>query len=1354
LATFNGTSAGDVIKGTCGGDTIEGLAGADWLEGLDGDDTLRGGDQNDRLLDGEGNDTLEGGAGDDIISDTYGNDSSDGGDGDDFIESLYGGSDVISGGAGNDQVIVDDIFGAHNAQIDTGSDDDSLSLSDYRAGTYLAAMGSGNDHVRLASMRGTARISLGAGRDVVELPEYFDWPVGPGGSIVITDFAPGDSGDRLDLVDLMARLFGNWNHSSSPFATGHVRLLQSGADTLVQFDLNGGGNGYVTLLTLENVDAAALTAENLAGFPPDGSPAPGQVLTGTAGADDIHGAAGIDRLEGFAGADILRGGAGNDLLEGGAGADRLEGQVGNDELRGGADADFLDGGYGSDLVYGEGGTDYLYSLRGADILDGGADGDNIYINRGSLTAETVTAYGGAGDDLFTLYSYGASNFILDGGDGADTISVDLLAGLAEITLGQGADRLVVSPFYVDWLANSGSIVVTDFSPGSGDVLDFTDFASQAFTDWDGSENPFGAGYMRLVQDGNDSWLQIDRSGSGSSWRTIVTFRNVAPASLTAASLSGFASDGSPPPGIVLTGTPGNDILEGGGGGDTIDGLGGIDSIEGLGGDDVLRSGGGDRDFLYGGPGNDRLEGGAGEDYLDDGNGDDLVFGGAGADSLNNGQGSDIAHMGGGDDHITVQRNSSTGDTIAIFAEEGDDDIWLTLYRTSFATIDMGAGDDRVELGPVTGSLGLTLGTGADKVTLPDFAAFYGGGSVTITDFDPAADSLFMPHFLEAYLEGWDPSTNPFETGHARLLQSGGDTLLQFDKNGGGNSYSTRITLQGVAAPQLGASSLGFDALAIHGGPGNETFAYTSLAALAGDRFDGGGGFDRLVLDGAFGGGVTFGAGTLRNLERIDLLPGPAGSLNGYDLTIGDGNLAPTDTLVIFAADLRSGESLVLRADAVTVGRFEATGGAGNDTITGGGGSDVILGGAGTDLLRGNGGDDLVDGGDGNDVLRLHDGGNDTVFGGGGNDNIFFIGTLNSADVVNGGDGGDTVVLQGPYGAFTLSANVTEIEGISLLGGGNTAFGEPGTNRYDYSITSNDANFAAGLQVKINGASLLEGEDFIFDGSAETDARFVVYGGRGKDTLTGGQQNDIFFLAEDRFATGDTVNGGPGYDGMFLRGNYTIDFNAPGYTGLFTNIENLTLTSATDERYARGGGTEFDYNLVLSNAIVKPGETLTVSGTILKANETMILDASQETDGLLRLFGGKADDILKGGGQNDLIHGNLGADQLTGNGGADSFRYQAIAESNNATMDQILDFTPGTDQIDLSRIDANTLTAGDQGFSWIGSAAFSGTAGQLRAYEQSGTWFLEGDVDGDSVADLVIALTLQGPTPLGAGDFLL
>ncbi|HYJ82067.1 MAG TPA: calcium-binding protein, partial [Allosphingosinicella sp.] len=186
-------------------------------------------------------------------------------------------------------------------------------------------------------------------------------------------------------------------------------------------------------------------------------------------------------------------------------------------------------------------------------------------------------------------------------------------------------------------------------------------------------------------------------------------------------------------------------------------------------------------------------------------------------------------------------------------------------------------------------------------------------------------------------------------------------------------------------------------------------------------------------------------------------------------------------------------------------------------------------------LRGNSGNNVITGGSGSDVLRLYDGGDDIVQGGAGADNIFFIGALTAADVVNGGSNTDTLVLQGPYGSLVLTANVTQIENISLLAGSNTAFGEPGTNRYDYSITTNDANFAAGVQARINGAALLEGEDFTFDGSAETDAKFVVYGGKGKDTLTGGLGNDIFFYAEERFATGDTVNGGAGYDGMFLRG---------------------------------------------------------------------------------------------------------------------------------------------------------------------------------------------------------------------------
>jgi Ca2+-binding RTX toxin-like protein len=158
-----------------------------------------------------------------------------------------------------------------------------------------------------------------------------------------------------------------------------------------------------------------------------------------------------------------------------------------------------------------------------------------------------------------------------------------------------------------------------------------------------------------------------------------------------------------------------------------------------------------------------------------------------------------------------------------------------------------------------------------------------------------------------------------------------------------------------------------------------------------------------------------------------------------------------------------------------------------------------------------------------------------------------------------------------------------------------------------------------------------------------------------------------------------------------------------------------------------------------------------------ATETMVLDASQETDGFLRLFGGKAADTLKGGANADVLHGNLGADSLTGNGGADTFLYHESAESTTGSVDQILDFAAGTDKIDLVKIDANTLADGNQAFTWIGSNAFAGTgaasAGQLRAFDSgNGLWVVEGDTNGDGVADLVIQAFVTGG-PLAQGDFL-
>jgi len=428
------------------------------------------------------------------------------------------------------------------------------------------------------------------------------------------------------------------------------------------------------------------------------------------------------------------------------------------------------------------------------------------------------------------------------------------------------------------------------------------------------------------------------------------------------------------------------------------------------------------------------------------------------------------------------------------------------------------------------------------------------------------------------------------------------------------------------------------------------------------------------------------------------------------------------------------------------------------TLVGGGSATVTVtvNGAASpgDRLLGDESYNEILGTEGADVFVADQGGQDMVIGRGGDDIFYFGANMGSVGLVEGGDGYDTVVMQGDYSdGLQLYMMFYQVEAISFLAGSNTAFGASGQDLHSYDIRVIDQHFGAGIRAKINGSALLPGENLHFDGSSETDADFLIYGGRGTDLLRAGQGDDIFFFDSGRFAAGDKVDGGTGYDGLFLRGDYTLDLRDPGFERAFVGIENITLTSATDRRYAKGGDTEFDYDLVLSPETIIVGGSLTVSGTLLTAAETMVVDGS-EMDSVLRLFGGASDDRLFGGANADLIHGALGADSLQGGAGPDSFRYQALAESVVGSADHILDFTAGTDRIELDRIDADSVAAGDQAFAWIGSDAFSGTAGQLRASESGGRWIVEGDTDGDGKADLVIALTLQGPAPLGAGDFLL
>jgi len=174
------------------------------------------------------------------------------------------------------------------------------------------------------------------------------------------------------------------------------------------------------------------------------------------------------------------------------------------------------------------------------------------------------------------------------------------------------------------------------------------------------------------------------------------------------------------------------------------------------------------------------------------------------------------------------------------------------------------------------------------------------------------------------------------------------------------------------------------------------------------------------------------------------------------------------------------------------------------------------------------------------------------------------------------------------------------------------------------------------------------------------------------------------------------------------------------------------------------------------------DTLDLSGygtpSRIDLHQGAFSDTGQMTRNISIAFGAKIENAV-GGFSNDIIIANELQNRLTGGGGGDVFTFtdrdaQAgwlRADGKKTLPDMIADFVSGQDRIDLSAIDAVRGTAANDAFSWIGSAAFAHTAGQLRAVASGGHVRIEGDVDGDGMADLVIVAA--GATIL-AGDFVL
>jgi Ca2+-binding RTX toxin-like protein len=122
-----------------------------------------------------------------------------------------------------------------------------------------------------------------------------------------------------------------------------------------------------------------------------------------------------------------------------------------------------------------------------------------------------------------------------------------------------------------------------------------------------------------------------------------------------------------------------------------------------------------------------------------------------------------------------------------------------------------------------------------------------------------------------------------------------------------------------------------------------------------------------------------------------------------------------------------------------------------------------------------------------------------------------------------------------------------------------------------------------------------------------------------------------------------------------------------------------------------------------------------------------------------------------------LRGGAGTDTLVGGAGNDRFDWDVLADAGlGSSRDRVLDFATG-DKLDLAGIDARSATSTNDAFAFIGTADFSGVAGQLRysLVQGEGSSFLmvQGDVNGDGVADFEIAVFGQ-LSSLKSTDFVL
>jgi len=326
------------------------------------------------------------------------------------------------------------------------------------------------------------------------------------------------------------------------------------------------------------------------------------------------------------------------------------------------------------------------------------------------------------------------------------------------------------------------------------------------------------------------------------------------------------------------------------------------------------------------------------------------------------------------------------------------------------------------------------------------------------------------------------------------------------------------------------------------------------------------------------------------------------------------------------------------------------------------------------------------------------------------------------------DGDDVYRVEASGSEITAIDFHAELTGIiGADGAGGTHFGQDGL------LLRGDASadeFAGGalddVLIGLRGGDVLVGgggDDFLNGG----DGNDQIFGDDGDDAAVGG-------LGNDRLAGGngdDRLDGGRGDDLILGEGGNNVLLGGLGEDRLFGGAGNDQMNGGEDRDILRGrDGNDLLVDPDGNNVLDGGGGNDAIYGG---DGEDILLGR----DGQDLLVGGDSRDNLKGMNGDDILIGGAGRDILNGAQGADLFVFQSVSDSTSdpAGRDTILGFARGGgDLMDLSAIDANLDTDGNDDFTIVDE--FSGTAGELR-YELTNTeitWKIQADVDGDGQAD--------------------